>query len=212
MIPYGHRGSRGPGMDGYMDGYEVTVAGVHRVLPVVEVAPGVRIAAFVLLGDVELVEACAGALAARLAPAMREAGAADGWAVVGPEAKAVPLLHRLAERLGHARYVVCRKGVKGYMRQPLEVPVCSITTPGQQRLVLDGPDAEWLHGRDVALVDDVVSTGGTLRAVESLMWRCGARVRARAAVWLEGDGPQPPGVLALGRLPVWREEQRGPTT
>jgi len=181
--------------------YEIQVAGLRRSLPVIEVAPGLRIAAFVMLGDVELVEACAADLAARLRDHL--GAAASDAVLVGPEAKAVPLVHALASGLGHRRCVICRKSLKTYMQDGVEVPVESITTPGTQRLVVSGGDAAWLTGRDVVLVDDVVSTGGTLRALESLMARCGARVRARAAAMVEGDGVD--GVLALGRLPVWRE-------
>lgn len=189
-----------------MDGqsYELTIAGLRRDLPIVEVAPGVRIAAFVMLGDVELVEACARALAERLqAICGASLRGPDAPALVGPEAKVVPLLHSLAARLGHPRYVVCRKSVKGYMHHPVETDVRSITTAGTQRLVLDGPDAQWLRGRDVILVDDVVSTGGTLQALQALMGQVGARSVARVAALVEGDGV--PGVEALGRLPVWRD-------
>jgi adenine phosphoribosyltransferase len=183
--------------------FAVTVAGLRRELPVVEVAPGVRIASFVLLGDAELVEACAEELAARMRPLLPA-----GAALVGPEAKVLPLLHAVAVRLGARRYVVCRKAVKAYMEDPLVVGARSITTPGRQQLVLDGGDAAWLRGRAVALLDDVVSTGGTLRAMEELMARCGARVALRAAVLREGEGV--PGVLTLGCLPVWRDGAGGP--
>ncbi len=181
----------------------VTVAGISRRLPVIEVAPGIRIAAFVMLGDVELVAACARELAAKLRG--RLGSGAGEVVLVAPEAKAVPLVHGMASELGHARCVVCRKSLKTYMVGGIEVPVASITTPGAQKLVISGSDAAWLAGRDVVLVDDVVSTGGTLRAMETLMVLCGARVVARAAAMLEGEADETfPGVLALGQLPVWR--------
>lgn len=182
------------------DFHEIELAGLRRRLPLVQVAPGVRIAAFVLLGDVELVAACADRLARELTqalgPALREA------LLVGPEAKAVPLVHAVAERLGQPRCVICRKSLKTYMQEGIEVPVESITTPGAQRLVVSAADAARLRGRDVVLLDDVVSTGGTLRALEALMARCGARVLGRAAALAEGGGV--PGVLTLGTLPVWQ--------
>jgi adenine phosphoribosyltransferase len=181
--------------------YEVEVAGVRRRLPVVAIRPGLRIAVLRLPGDVELVEAAAAALAARLQAALGDALAET--VLVGPEAKAVPLVHALARALGHARYVIARKARKPYMQDPVAVPVESVTTPGTQELVLDGPDAAYLRGRSAVLVDDVVSTGGTLRALEALVLGQGARVLARAAVLSEGDGV--PGVLDLGRLPVWRD-------
>ncbi|MEW6523673.1 MAG: phosphoribosyltransferase family protein [Bacillota bacterium] len=160
--------------------YSLSVCGLKRELPVVQVADNLWIASFVMLGDAELVNVCAANLAARLTEYELDF-------LVGPEAKVVPLLQSLATFLGHKRYVVCRKGVKSYMQEPLVQRVQSITTQGVQTLVLDSVDVLRIHGKKVAIVDDVVSTGGSLVGVEQLLEQAGAEVVCRAAVLKEGD-------------------------
>jgi adenine phosphoribosyltransferase len=182
--------------------YEMTVAGLRRRLPVVPITGSLWIAAFVLWGDVELTNACARLLAERLRPLAFDC-------LVSVEAKALPLAHMVATYLSDERagryfpYAVCRKSVKGYMKDPLTVQVKSITTAATQLLVLDGADARRVRGRKVAVVDDVVSTGGSLRAVDELLERVGADVVARAAVLLEEGGYQDPSLIHLGTLPIF---------
>jgi len=175
--------------------YELKVCGLTRRLPVIQIAENLWIASFVMLGDAQLVNVCAGALATRLAEA-------DFDIMLGPEAKVVPLLQSIATLLGHQRYVVCRKSVKAYMQDPLVVEVESITTKGKQKLVLDGVDVQRVKGKRVAVVDDVVSTGGTLEAVEALVKQAGGEVVCRAAVLKEGDQPFE-GLIFLETLPVF---------
>lgn len=160
--------------------YALTLCGLKRELPVRQVGPDLWIPSFVMLGDVQLINVCAGALAGKLA-------AVDFDLLVGPEAKVVPLLQSIATLLGHSRYVVCRKTVKAYMKDPVVVEAQSITTHGKQTLVLDGVDAARVRGKKVVVVDDVVSTGGSLEAVEELLAKAGAQVVARAAVLKESD-------------------------
>lgn len=160
--------------------YTLTVSGLKRELPVLQVAPNLWIASFVMLGDAQLVNVCAGALAGKLA-------AHDFDLLVGPEAKVVPLLQSVATLLGHPRYVVCRKSLKAYMQDPVVVEAQSITTHGKQTLVLDGVDVARVRGKRVAVLDDVVSTGGSLLAVEQLLEKAGAEIVCRAAVLKEGD-------------------------
>jgi adenine phosphoribosyltransferase len=176
--------------------YDLKLAGLERRLPVVEVAPGLAIASFVLLGDTALVEAVAERLAAR-----PELAAAE--ILVCPEAKAIPLTHALARRLG-LDYAVIRKSVKSYMRSPLVENARSITTAGGQTLVLDGADADRLRGKRVGLVDDVVSTGGSLAAAERLLARLPCALAVRAAALLEEGGHSGAGLVYLERLPVFR--------
>lgn len=182
--------------------YEITVAGLRRRLPVVEISPSLWIAAFVLWGDVELTNACAHRLAERL-----RAFSFD--CLVSVEAKALPLAHMIATYLSdettgrYFPYAVCRKSVKEYMKDPLTVEVKSITTSSMQTLVLDGADASRVRGRRVAVVDDVVSTGGSMRAVNELLERADADVVARAAVLLEEGGYQDPNLIHLGTLPIF---------
>lgn len=178
--------------------YELTICGFKRILPVIQVGQDIWIASFVMLGDVQLVNACAQELAPRLA-------GYDFDVMVGPEAKVVPLLHALATLLGHSRYVVCRKGLKSYMQNPIVVEGQSITTRSIQTLVLDGPDAAFVKGKKVAIVDDVVSTGGSMRAVEELMKRAGAQVVCRASVLKEGSF-YTGDLIYLGELPVFTRE------
>lgn len=182
--------------------YEITVAGVRRRLPIVQINDSLWIAAFVLLGDVELTNACAHVIAERLRHLKFDH-------IVGLEAKALPLVHMVATYLsdpvaGHFfPYVICRKSVKGYMKNPISVEAKSITTASVQSLVLDGVEADRIRGKRVAVVDDVVSTGGSLRAVEELMRRVDAQIVARAAVLLEEAGYQNPELIALGTLPIF---------
>jgi len=162
----------------------VEIVGVRRELPIVELAPNQWIASFVLLGDTELVEKCGRALAQRL----------DRWkldCLVVPEGRGLPLTHVIATALStvdaYVPYIVARKGVKSYMRNPLISTVSTVTTAGEQTLALDGADSERLRGRRVCVVDDLISTGGTTRAVVKLAAAAGAHVCCVAAVLLEGE-------------------------
>jgi len=182
--------------------YDIEVAQLRRKLPIVPITESLWIAAFVLWGDVELTNACARAIAARLQ-------SVEFDYVVSIEAKALPLVHMVATYLSdpvagrYFPYIVLRKSVKGYMKRPLTVQLKSITTASMQTLVLDGVEADKLRGSRVAVVDDVVSTGGSLRATEELLAQVGARVVARAAVLLEEGGYEDPGLITLGTLPIF---------
>ena len=142
--------------------YDIEVAQLRRRLPIVPITDSLWIAAFVLWGDVELTNGCARAIAARLQ-------SVEFDYVVSIEAKALPLVHMVATYLSdpvagrYFPYIVLRKSVKGYMKRPLTVQLKSITTASMQTLVLDGAEADKLRGSRVAVVDDVVSTGGSLR-------------------------------------------------
>lgn len=164
-----------------------------------QVGDNLWIASFVMLGDVELVNICAASLAARLTNYEIDY-------LVGPEAKVVPLLQSLATLLGHRRYVVCRKSVKAYMQNPLVERAQSITTSGQQVLVLDGIDVERLKGRKVAIVDDVVSTGGSLMGLEALLGKVGADIVCKAAVLKEGDSYSGD-LIYLEDLPIFTKDE-----
>jgi len=154
---------------------------LERELPVVRLADGdERIASFVMPGDVELNEQCARLLAEKL----RTAGALERFDLLAAvEAKGITLTHEVARRLGHPHFVVIRR----YMVEPLIMPVSSITSAGEQALVLDGRDAARVAGRRVCLVEDVVATGSSVRSAVALLERAGATVTAIAAVLLKGD-------------------------
>jgi adenine/guanine phosphoribosyltransferase-like PRPP-binding protein len=175
--------------------YRVQVCGLTRELPLFEVSPGVRIAVFNILGDVELTRAAGAELATRLAAASPEV-------VVTAETKSVPLAYEIATRLA-VPYVVFRKGYKSYMGDALAADTLSITTGAPQTLYLDEKDRSRVDGRRVAIVDDVVSTGSTLKAMRDLVQRARGTVVGEAAIFTEGDALWD-GVVALGHLPVFR--------
>ncbi|MCS6868844.1 MAG: phosphoribosyltransferase family protein [Thermus sp.] len=175
--------------------YPVEIAGVRRDLPIVQVGPDVAVALLNLLGDTELTEAAAEALAQRLPPEVET--------LVTPEVKAVPLAHALSRVTGRP-YVVARKTEKPYMINPVSRQVLSITTGKPQLLVLDGADIPLIRGRKVAIVDDVVSTGSTLSGLRELIESVGGQVVAVLAVFTEGTPRQD--VIALGHLPLFKPE------
>lgn len=181
-----------------MKSYTLRIGPVVRELPVVPVSGDLSIASFVMLGDTALIEAAADALAAH--PRFPRSGID---LLVCPEAKAIPLTHALAVRLG-CNYIVIRKAVKSYMQNPLVEAVTSITTKGTQHLVIDGPDRAELAGKRVCIVDDVVSTGGSLRAIETLLAKTGCTVVAKAAVLLEDGGCEAGDLVFLEHLPVFK--------
>ena len=178
------------------DYHAVEINGLRRELPLFEVAPGTRIAVFNLLGDIEVVEAAAEALAERLAEV-------DFDAVVTAETKSVPLVYELARRLG-TPWVVLRKAYKPYMGEALSAETQSITTGVPQTLYLDEKDLPLVRDRRVALLDDVISTGSTVEGMREVMDAANAEVVVEAAVFTEGDRPGHD-IVALGHLPVFRE-------
>jgi adenine phosphoribosyltransferase len=175
--------------------YAIEIAGVKRELVKFEVAPGVTIAILNILGDTELVQACAKALAEKLKRV-------DYDALVTPEAKSIPIAHALSVETKKP-YVVLRKSCKPYMGDAIEAETVSITTGKPQTLFLDAKDRELVKGKRVVLVDDVVSTGSTQQAMRAVMDKAGAQVAAEAAILTEGDPGKWEGFIALGHLPVW---------
>jgi adenine phosphoribosyltransferase len=176
--------------------YPVTIGDQTRELPIVSVG-AVSVALLNLLGDTSLTEAAAEALAERLPEGIE--------VLVTPEVKAVPLAHALSVRTG-LPYVVVRKTEKPYMVGALRRTVVSITTGVPQDLVIDGADIPRLRGKGVAIVDDVVSTGGTLTSLSDLLADVGATVRSTLVVFTEG--PERDDVVALGHLPLFDDEGR----
>lgn len=175
--------------------HTVEVAGLTRHLPLVEVARGVRIALLNILGDVELVRACAHALARKL-----EGVGYD--TLVTAEAKSIPLIHTLAEETSKP-YAVLRKNYKTYMGEAISAETVSITTGAPQTLYLDAKDLPLVKGARVVLVDDVVSTGSTQQGMRAVMEKAGAQVVAEAAIFTEGDPAKWQHIYALGHLPVF---------
>lgn len=179
--------------------YPVDVAGLHRELTLFEVAPGVRIAVLNILGDTELVEACAQALAQKLN--------ADQYDVlVTAEAKSIPLAHALS-LVTHKPYVVLRKTYKPYMGASLSAETLSITTGQPQMLYLDEKDLPLLKGKRVVLLDDVISTGSTLQGMRLVMEKAGAEVVQEAGIFTEGERAQWRHIVALGHLPLFMDKK-----
>lgn len=172
----------------------VSFAGLTRSLPLFEVAPGVQIAIFNILGDTEVVVESAKVLVKKM-PANIEV-------LVTPEVKSIPLVFELSKIL-KIPYVVARKIIKPYMIDSLKAEVISITTGKPQTLWLDGKDIKILKGKKVALIDDVVSTGSTFAGLKKLMKKAGAKVAAEVAVFTEGDPKKWIHVISLGNLPVF---------
>lgn len=176
--------------------HTVEVAGLKRDLPIIQAAQGVRIAVLNILGDTELVQACARALAERLSRVEFDA-------FVTAEAKSIPLAHAIAVETGKP-YVVLRKVYKPYMGATLSVETHSITMGAPQMLYLDEKDYRALRRKRVVLLDDVISTGSTLSGMRLIAERSGAVIAAEAAIFTEGEDPVTwRNVIALGHLPVF---------
>ncbi len=176
--------------------YPVEVAGVKRDLRLFEIKPGVRIAILNILGDTELVEAVSGDLATKLSEFNPEV-------LVTAEAKSIPLAHAISVHMDRLPYVVLRKSYKPYMGNALQSETLSITTGAPQTLFLDEKDREFVTGKRVVLVDDVISTGSTLQGMRLIMSKAGANIVAEAAIFTEGDRASWSNIVALGHLPVW---------
>lgn len=174
--------------------FELSVAGLIRELPIIKIKPGLSIASFVILGDCEMVSAAAPFIADRL-PEIDY--------IMTAEAKGIPLVNEVCRILGHPRYIVARKSVKTYMDDPLEIEVESITTQRVQRLYLDNKDTEMIKGKRVAILDDVISSGESLKALEELAKKAGAVVVAKAAILAEGDAADRDDIIYLEKLPLF---------
>lgn len=173
--------------------YELEIAGSVRTLPLIQVSPDTWIAYYYSLGDTEVIDRAARTLAARM----------DGCDLfVTTETKGIPLTHAIATYLGLRPYVVCRKEVRPFMLSPLVVHYKPITARTEQALYMDGRDAMKIRGRRVGIVDDIVSTGETLQAMEELVALAGGQVVTRAALLVEGDDRSD--VHHMGILPVFK--------
>lgn len=174
-----------------MEYYNLKLGGLNRELPIIKVAPSIKIASFNLLGDVELVNVSAKLLCKKL----------DGIkfdVLVGPEVKVVPLIYKMADILGQKNYVIVRKNIMGYMVSPIK-------SEGRTGLVLDGRDAQFIKNKKVVIVDDVVSTGKTLKVVVDLMKQVGANVVETCAIFKQGDPENSlvKDLMCLAKLPVF---------
>lgn len=177
--------------------YTVEIAGLKRDLRLFEIKPGLKIAILNILGDTELVEACAKELAGKLKDT-------DYEVLVTAEAKSIPLAHALSAETKKP-YVVLRKAYKPYMGEALKAETLSITTGQPQLLILDEKDVETMKGRKVVILDDVISTGSTLQGMRMILDKAGSIVVAEAAIFTEGDRAQWMHIIALGHLPLFTD-------
>jgi adenine phosphoribosyltransferase len=177
--------------------YDIEIAGVKRSLRLFEIKPGLKIAILNILGDTELVQACAKALH----EALREV---DFDLLVTAEAKSIPLAYALSVET-RKPYVVLRKAYKLYMGAALIAETLSITTGEPQTLIMDEKDQDLVKGKKVLIVDDVISTGSTLQGMQMIMEKAGAKVVGEAAILTEGERAKWGHIVALGHLPLFTD-------
>jgi adenine phosphoribosyltransferase len=175
--------------------YPIDIAGLYRELPLFEVQPGLRIAVLNILGDTELVIACAKALAEKLVEFKYDV-------LVTAEAKSIPLAHALAVET-QKPYVVLRKVYRPYMGETIHAETLSITTGNTQSLYLDEKDQQLLAGKRVVLIDDVISTGSTLAGIQQIIGKVDGSIVAEAAILTEGDQTRWAHIISLGHLPLF---------
>ena len=176
--------------------YTIQVAGLSRDLPLCPIGENLYIGAFIMFGDTELTERAAEALLER---------APEHDVLLTAESKGIPLICSMCRLSGKNRYVLARKSVKLYMKNVVKCEVKSITTEARQTLYVDGDDAEYMKGKRVLIVDDVISTGESLRALEELVRISGGEIVGRMAVLAEGDAINRDDIICLGHLPLFDE-------
>ena len=174
--------------------YTMKVAGLERDLPLCKVSDDLYIGAFIIFGDAELTVACASELLKR---------APEYDYIITAEAKGIPLAHEMSRLDGNRRYCLARKKAKLYMTDPVEVNVQSITTTGEQKLILDGADAALMKGARILIVDDVISTGESLAALERLCEAVGGNIVGKMTVLAEGDAAKRDDIIYLEVLPLF---------
>ena len=177
--------------------YRMKVAGLERDLPICPVNENLYIAGFVIFGDQELTVACAREL-------LNKAPEYDY--IITAEAKGIPLAHEMARQAGDIKYILARKGPKLYMRDIFSVTVNSITTAKEQKLYLDGTDAALMKGKRILIVDDVISTGESLKALEALVEKAGGIICGKMAILAEGDAIDREDLIYLEPLPLFNPD------
>ena len=179
--------------------YTMKVAGLERQLPLCKVSDDFYIGAFIIFGDAELTVACA--------REMLKLVDQDSYDyMLTAEAKSIPLIHEMARQSGAAKYFIARKGPKAYMPDPIHVEDKSITTAGVQKLYLGRDDADMIRGKRILLMDDVISTGGSIHAMEELVKLAGGIVAGRVSVLAEGDAAARKDIKFLAPLPVFNAD------
>lgn len=174
--------------------FELNLCGIKRSLPIININDELAIASFVILGDTELIVKTAPALAQRLP---------EVDILITAEAKGIPLVYEISKLLNMKEYIIARKSIKPYMKDPITDEVVSITTQKEQTLCLDGSDAQKIKGKKIAIIDDVISSGESLKALERLVEKAGGIVAAKAAILAEGDAVKRTDIIFLEELPLF---------
>ncbi|MBR4072053.1 MAG: adenine phosphoribosyltransferase [Clostridia bacterium] len=177
--------------------YKMTIAGCERALPLCPLNENLYIGAFVIFGDPELTTACAKALLEK---------APEYDYLITAESKGIPLVHEMARLAGNQKYFLARKKPKLYMTGVFEATVRSITTEGEQKLYLDTADAEMMRGKKILIVDDVISTGESLKALEALVEKAGGEIVGKMAILAEGDATERDDLIYLEPLPLFDKD------
>ena len=177
--------------------YPMTIGNAERQLPICKINDELYIAAFVVFGDYELTVECAKELL-KVAP--------EHDYIITAEAKGIPIIHEMAKQNGEKKYLLARKVPKMYMTEVFETSVRSITTAKEQKLFLDKQDADLMKGKRILLVDDVISTGESLRALEVLVEKAGGQIVGRMAILAEGDAQERPDLIYLEKLPLFNSD------
>lgn len=177
--------------------HTMKIAGLERQLPICRVNDDLYIGAFVIFGDCELTVACASEM-------LKKAPEYD--VIMTAESKGIPIAYEMARQHGDAKWLLARKGAKLYMQDVVSVEVKSITTAAVQKLYIDGNDAAFMKGKRVLIVDDVISTGESLRAIEELVNAAGGEICGRMAILAEGDAQQRDDIIYLEKLPLFNSK------
>lgn len=178
-----------------MQYYNLKVVGLERKLPIIRITDSLEIASFVILGDSELVIRAAEELKKKIP---------EVDYLITAEAKGIPLVQELARLLGMKQYFVARKSIKPYMTEPFVTEVYSITTQAKQILCLEKEESELIKGKRILIVDDVISTGESIKAMESLVKKAGGKILGKAAILAEGDSADREDIIYLEKLPVFK--------
>lgn len=177
-----------------MEYYNLKVANLERKLPIIRISDSLKIASFVILGDAELVINAAEELKGKIP---------EVDYLITAEAKGIPLIQELARLLGMKRYFVARKSIKPYMTEPFVTEVYSITTQKKQILCLEKEESQLINGKRILIVDDVISTGESIKAMESLIKKAGGKIAGKAAILAEGDSAKRKDIIYLEKIPVF---------
>lgn len=183
-----------------MNTYKLKIGKLERELPIIKIKDGLAIASFVILGDTELITSAAPLIAQ---------GLRDIEIIVTAEAKGIPIAYEVSKQLGMKNYVVARKSIKPYMKDPIVEEVFSITTQKKQVLCLDKKDGDSIKGKRVAIIDDVISTGESLKTIENLVKKAGGIVAAKAAILAEGDAAKRKDIIYIEKLPLFKVDKDG---